>query len=99
MDAFVPRDPLEHAFARQSRLPLYRKEAHANAVIFRLSRQIKTPLRSFFDKKLMGNLNQDARPVTRFLVATTRTAVFEARQDLKTLYDNVVGRLSRDVDD
>jgi hypothetical protein len=94
--AFGLDGALEFLDAGQAGGVLLGQEDHADAVLAR-GRQGDTLRGHFLAVELVGDLQQDARPVAHQRIGTDRTAVVEVLEDLQTLLDDAVRLLALDV--
>ena len=86
---FLAHDPLHDALALQPRMRFHRQEHHAHAVLAR-GRQREPQFGAFAREETVRDLNQHARAVAGFRVATARAAMRQVDQNLDSLDDDVV---------
>jgi hypothetical protein len=58
-----------------------------------------TELPTLLAEELMGHLEENAGPISRFRISSTGSAMAQIDQDLKSLHHNIMGLASLDVGD
>jgi hypothetical protein len=76
----------------------HRQEHHSRRIPSGL-RQTESKLIAFTGKKLVWDLNQDARAIARFGIASASTAMRQVDEHLETFLDNRVALLSANARD
>src|ERR1035437_7092968 len=89
---------LEDAFALQAAVLVHRQKYHGHAIRPGLA-QCHPELAALESKKVMRNLYQDARAITRLRIAPGRATMREVDQHLQALADDVVALLSTNARD
>ena len=92
------RNPLDDAFALQTRMPLDGQERHAHA-IFARGRERESQPGALAREKGVRDLNQHAGAIPGFRIAAAGPAVRQVDEDLDTLEDDVVRLLTVDAGD
>ena len=87
--ALFADDALQDAFALQAWMLLDRQKDHSYAIAPAV-RQGKAELLTFAREELVRNLDEDARAVARFRIASAGAAMGQVEQDLNALFDDVV---------
>ncbi len=77
---------------------LHRKKRHAHGVMAGLG-QSESKLGAFAREECMRNLNQNARAIPGFRVASAGTTMSQVQQNLNALADNVVTLMAADAGD
>ena len=96
--AFFAHDPLDDAFALQTRMRLDRQKHHPDAVLAG-RRQREAELAALPREELVRNLDEHARAIAGLRIAAASAAVRQVDQNLNALDDDVVGLMALDVSD
>src|SRR6185295_3406279 len=92
------RDALDDAFADKPLLRFHRQEHHSHAVSSGLGER-KPQSRAFAGKKLVRNLDRDARAIAGFRIAAASPAMRQIDQDLNAFAYDLMGLFAIEVDD